>query len=96
MEPREDSKSADFDRSGRRKLQAPKIRVVLGGNVHGPDRAASGDQAGEALFPANTSQVALLWSQLARFRNGDDRNELGLRLNVALAPSVQIDVVSRM
>ena len=96
MEPGEDPEGADFDGSGRGDLQAPQIGVVLGGNVHGPYGPASGDQAGEALFRANAPQDALLWSQLAGLWNGHNGNELVLRLNVALAPGVQIDVVSWM
>ena len=96
MEPGEDPQRANLNGARRGDLQAPQIGVVLGCNVHGPYGPASGDQAGEALFRANALQDTLLWRQLTGLRNGNDRNELGLRLNVALASKVQIDVVSWM
>ena len=96
MQPGENPEGADFDRSGWRDLQAQEIGIVLGRNIDRPNHASGSDQAGTALFPTNASQDALLWSELAMLRNGDDRNELGLRLNVALAASVQIDVIGWM
>src|SRR5208282_3705882 len=93
VQPGQNSQPADFDWAGGRDLKAPEAGVVVGRDIHGPDRAGCGNQASEALLGANAEQMPFSF----RLDRGLGRGRVARRCpraDIAFASRVPIDVIA--
>ena len=93
MQPDENSQSRSFERTRRRKLQTPEIRIVVSGDVDDPDNTAPSHYATQPFLEQDSCQRILGRNAGRVLRNGRTRGVADGLLLVAFPSRIPIDVV---
>jgi hypothetical protein len=91
MEPGKNAQDANLHRTGRHDLHAPQAGIIHRCHVSRPCNPAGGYKASEAFLRGNTQEITSAAGLRGRLRRG---NVSRRRINVAVAPLVQIDVIA--
>ena len=92
MKPRQDPKQANFDWARRHDPHVPEIVVVHRSDVNRPDGSRRGNQTAKPFFSAHAQPTAFALGTLGWLVYCDNRNELILRADIALAAGIPIDI----